>query len=162
MTKDKVILYQKAYVELLELIKYLSNEEKSKIPESFIKYIKQNRDNDYEFHIDNNKGILDQEYMLETKALIVKLYELYLAPNEEKELWQKYDKICLNKIEEEKSKKYNTDIFKRNDDKSNETEKIENLENNEKISKNSPIIYKKENILQKAIKYIKRILFKEQ
>lgn len=85
MTNEKSILYQKAYVELYELIKILSKTQQSKIPKDFIEYINNNKDNNYTFTIDNSKGILEQEYMTETKALIVKLYEKYLAPEDEKE-----------------------------------------------------------------------------
>ena len=51
--------------------------------------------------------------MVETKALIVKLYEKYFAPESEAEFWKKYHRICFNMIEKEKKKKYNSNnIFK--------------------------------------------------
>lgn len=40
--------------------------------------------------------------MVETKALIVEMYERYLCPPEEKEYWKKYDEECLLLIEEKK------------------------------------------------------------
>lgn len=113
MTKEKRLLYQKAYVELYEMIKHLSDEERGKIPEYIIQYIYNNMDTNYKFSIDNEKGILEQDYMVETKALIVKLYEKFFAPESEKEFWNEYHKLCFNMIEEQKRKNYNDgNIFK--------------------------------------------------
>ena len=93
MIQEKKILYKKAYVELLELIKNLSKQEQNKIPKQIIDYLEKNKDTNYIFRIDENKEILEQEYMVETKALIVKLYEKFLVLENEKELWKKYDII---------------------------------------------------------------------
>ena len=113
MTKEKRILYQKAYVELYEMIKLLSDEEREKIPEYFIEYLYNNMDTNYKFSIDTEKGLLEQDYMVEAKALIVKLYEKYFAPESEKEFWNEYHKLCFNMIEEQKKRKNNPDnIFK--------------------------------------------------
>ena len=63
--------------------------------------------------MDTEKGLLEQDYMVETKALIVKLYEKYFAPESEKEFWNEYHKLCFNMIEEQKRKNYNDgNIFK--------------------------------------------------
>ena len=51
--------------------------------------------------------------MTETKALLVQLYIKYLAPENEKELWEKYNQICLNEVEKKRREKYNPEnIFK--------------------------------------------------
>ena len=116
MTKEKRLLYQKAYVELYELIKHLSDEEREKIPEYFIEYLDSNMDTNYKFSLDTEKGLLEQEYMVETKALIVKLYEKYFAPESEKDFWKEYHKLCFNMIEEQKRKNCNHgNIFKQPD-----------------------------------------------
>lgn len=119
MTIEKNIKYKKAYVELNEIFKYLSDEQKNKIPSNFINNISNNIDRDYKFIFDETKGIFEQDLMIETEALLVEIYERYLAPDEEKEFWQKYDKFCLNKIEEEKRKKYNTNVFSDNNKNNN-------------------------------------------
>lgn len=52
--------------------------------------------------------------MPETKALIVEIYEKYLCLENEKEFWKEYDKICINKIEEQKKVMYKyKNIFKK-------------------------------------------------
>ena len=113
MIKEKRLLYQKAYVELYEMIKLLSDEERGKIPEYFIEYLYNNMDTNYKFSIDAEKGLLEQDYMVQTKALIVKLYEKYFAPESEKEFWNEYHNLCFKMIEEQKRKNYSPDnIFK--------------------------------------------------
>ena len=98
MTKEKELIYAKAYVELYELIKLLSKEQRNQIPENFISNIYNKMDKDYLFSIDSSKDLIDQDYMLETKALIVKMYEKYLSGDDEKEFWSKYDKICYDNM----------------------------------------------------------------
>ena len=61
MTEVEKNEYKKAYVELNEIIKLLSNEEKQKIPNVFIKNLNENMDTNYEFKLDNTKNILEQQ-----------------------------------------------------------------------------------------------------
>ena len=152
MIQTEKIEYQKAYVELYEIIKVLPKQERDKIPNTFLKNLKDNMDTEYKFTFDTGKSILDQEYKVETKALFVELYERYLAPIEEKEFWNKYDKICFDMIEEEKQKEYNSEnIF------SNRNFVKEPVINEEKNNNNLPIEIQKENILIKFVKLIKKI-----
>lgn len=145
--------YKKAYVELYEIIKVLPKKEKEKIPIVVLKNLEDNMDKEYNFTLDTEKSILNQHYKDETKALFVELYERYLAEDDEKDFWKKYDKVCLNMIEEEKQKKYDVEnIFSnRNIDKEKTTEE-ENINNS-----NLPIEINKENIITKFIKFMKKI-----
>ena len=113
MTNDKTTQYQKAYVELYEIIKNLTQEEQSKISEEFIKNLENSKDINYTFKLEKSKPINEQKLMTETKALLVQLYIKYLAPENEKELWEKYNQICLNEVEKKRREKYNPEnIFK--------------------------------------------------
>ena len=99
---------------------------------------------EYKFEIDTERDILNQNYKIETKALFVELYERYLAPKEEKNFWDKYDKICNNMIEEKKLKLYDT----------------ENIFKNKKQDKEKnilPIEIKKENIIKRFLKFMRDI-----
>lgn len=49
MTNEKNIQYKKAYVELNEILKVLSKEQKEKIPKNFINNISNNMDKNYKF-----------------------------------------------------------------------------------------------------------------
>lgn len=158
MTKEKELIYAKAYVELYELIKLLSKEQRNQIPENFISNIYNKMNKDYLFSIDSSKDLIDQDYMLETKALIVKMYEKYLSEDDEKEFWSKYDKICYDLKEKEKNKKYNNLNFKDNILRKDEYQE-KRSQINEKIS-TSMIVYK-ESLWIKFKKLIKNIFSHE-
>lgn len=162
MTREKNIKYKKAYVELNEILKYLSNEQRDKISTNFINNISNNMDKDYKYTFDESKGIFEQNLMVETEALLVEIYERYLAPDIEKEVWQKYDRLCLDKIENEKRKIYNANIL----DEKNTINKQNLVTNNEdslngRSNDNLPVKYKKEKIFDKIIKSIKRVFGKQ-
>ena len=151
MSTENILLYKKAYVELYYIISLLSKEEQSKIPPEFINYINDNKDQNYSFYPDLSKELLEQEYMIETKALLVNLYETYLAPESEKEFWEKYDKVCSSTLEEEKRKDFqqkNTlETFQETD---NEEVKINSIETN--------ILEYKESFFSKIKNFIKNLL----
>ena len=88
--------------------------------------------------------------MTETKALIVELYEKYLAPEEELVLWKKYNYLCNNAIEDEKNKAHNPDVFK----KKKEPLKEECIKKEENAL--IEVDNKKESFIKKIIKRIKR------
>ena len=49
--------YKKAYSEILEIIKYLPEEERKKIPVEKIKFFEENCDKNYEFKYDSSKPL---------------------------------------------------------------------------------------------------------
>ncbi len=148
MVQVEKVELRKAYVELNEIIKALSEEEQEKIPEIVKKNIKANMDKGYKFILDKESDILNQNYRIETKALFVELYERYLAPEEERDFWTKYDEICYKMIEDEKRKKYNPDnIFKNK-------EEVKSEEQADK--KNLPVV-QEEKWYKKIFDLIKRI-----
>ena len=142
--------YKKAYAELYEIIKSLNEEEKSKIPKSYVEFVDNNRDKEYTFKFDKEKSLLEQDIKVETKALLVKLYKEYIADENEKEYWKRYDYKCFEIIEEEKRKRYNLDIFNKQEDKQ---EKIKE----EKQEKKEVVEYK-ENWISKIAKLFKKLL----
>ena len=150
MVHTEELIYKKAYTELYELVKRLSKEQLSKIPQSFISNLKRNKDNEYVWQYDDSKELEKQNFMLETKALIVEMYERYLCPEDKKKFWSNYDRICLNMIEEKKKEEYNPDnIFK---EKQYAQERVEN--------NNLPVETRRENFLKKIVDFIRSILKK--
>ena len=148
MTQTEKKEFQKAYVELYEIIKVLPNEEQKKIPKLFLKNLKNNMDKEYKFILNKDSDILNQNYRIETKALFIELYEKYLVPKEDWNFWNKYDKICANMIEEEKRIKYDTEnIFK-----NRKLEREDSIANN-----NLPIEIKDKNIFIKFLDFMKKI-----
>lgn len=154
MANDKELMYKKAHVELYEVIKRLSKQELEKIPYNFIDNLKNSLDNEYKWKYDDTKSLEEQDFLVETKALLVEMYERYLCSEDKKEFWDNYDRICLNMIEEKKRQEYNPDnIFKdRNQNKNREEEKVG--------STNNLPAEIKESLFTKVINFFKRIFHK--
>lgn len=121
----KELVYKRAHTELYEVIKKLSKQELEKIPQNFIENLKNNIDNKYVWKYDNTKKIEEQNFLVETKALIVEMYERYLCPDDKKEFWNNYNRICLNMIEDKKREEYDPNILFKNKQEINKTEKQE-------------------------------------
>ena len=163
MIKEKMIQYKKAYTELNEIFQILSSEQKDKIPLVFINNVKNNMDTNYEFKYDISKEIFEQNLMIETKALLIEIYEKYLAPIEEKELWNKYDQICLSKIEQNKREKYNINIFEDSKVNENKVDNISVLKNNKvNVDANKKVEETNNNFTFLPLKYVeKETVFKK-
>ncbi len=162
MTDLETKEYKKAYVELNEIIKLMPPEEKKKIPKAFIENLNNEMDKNYTFFIDSNKSIYEQDYKVETKALLVELYERYLALEDEKEFWRAYDKLCFDAIQKKNREIYNPDkIFEKadfNDDiKGTKDDLNINDDSNIEVDKDFlPLENKKTDIFTKFIQVLKK------
>ena len=76
--------YKNAYTEVYEIIKQLDEEEYNKIPSEVIKAIEENRNTEYEFDLDEDIELKDQELLPETKAILFNLFRDYLSTAEQK------------------------------------------------------------------------------
>ena len=74
----------KAYKEVYEIVKHLSEEDFNKIPKEVIKTLHSNMDKDYEFYI-NFEDLQNQETLNETKLLLAIIFRDYLATEKQKE-----------------------------------------------------------------------------
>lgn len=153
MTEVKKNAYKRAYTELNEIFKIMSEDELNKIPSTFIANVQKEMDNDYEFELDKDKDLLDQDLMTETKALIVQMYVRFLALKDENEFWQKYDKYCISEIEKQKRKQYNPDNLFKNKQRWS----IEEQAQTENIAM---VKYEKETFIDKIKRFFKKILKK--
>ena len=137
--------YKKAYTEVLEIIKYLPEEEYEKISKERIKFFEENCDKNYNFNFDISKTLEEQEFLRETNAIIVTLFRDFFATEKQKE---KLEKILIDneeKYQEELRKKYNPDdLFKKQENKVIVDEKIET----------ALVEVKEENILRKVFNKI--------
>lgn len=143
--------YAQAYYELYMLIKSLPVRYKKKIPNDFIDKLIKNMAQNSNFRLDLSKNILNQNYDSKTKALFIQTYQKYIAPESEKEIWEKYNMFCRNKINEEKRKKYSTDDIFKNVKKPNTSNNIES----------SLVEYKKESLLVKIKNFFKNLINKK-
>ena len=118
--------YSKAYTEVLEIIKYLPQEEKNKIPQSKIDFFKNNMDKIYEFKYDDTLLFEENEVMDETKAIFVILFRDYFASEKQKKILQEI-LIKNEQYKQEKLKeKYSYENLFNKDDSFNKNVHIEN------------------------------------
>ena len=138
--------YPKAYKEVVEILKYVPKESVDKIPQTMIDTFNAKMDNTYNFSIDINKSFEEQELLEETKAILANIFRDYWATPYQKERIQAKERYDMEKIEEEKRAKYNSDIFK-----TKENDKSKDVVNNS----NLPIEVKKERFYERIINFFK-------
>ena len=141
--------YAMAYTEVIEILKYVPNEDVQKIPEEKLEFYKENMDKEYNYKLDFEKNFEEQEMSEITKAILANIFRDYWATPYQKERIEAKEKYDLYKIEEEKRKRYNPDdIFKN----AQEQKPVENT--------NLPVEIKKETFFKKLINFIKGLFNK--
>ena len=142
--------YANAYKEVLIILDNLIKEDYDKIPKEYIEFLKSNCNNEYEFYYDNSKTFEEQELLDYTKYILFGLFEKFGATELQKEKIKNFKKNYYNKLEEEKRNLYNSEnIFKE--------KKVEKNENINLVIKEN----KKENFINKILKFIKNIFRKD-
>ena len=140
--------YHKAYKEVIEILKYMSQEDIERIPNQMIKMFKEKMDKNHEFKYDESKKFAEQELLIETKAILANIFRDYWATPEQREKIKAKQNYDRKKSEEQKREKYNPEnIFK----KQNE------IPNKENIEENTSMIQYKESAFNKIMNKIKRI-----
>ena len=149
--------YAMAYKEVVEILKYVPDEDVQKIPEEKLEFYRTNMDNDYNYKLDMTKEFKEQEMSDITKAILANIFRDYWATPYQRERIEVKEKQDIERLEEKKRQAYNPDdIFKKK--QSNEEDKeIKNIEN---YSENLPAEIKKETFFNKLINFIK-VLFKK-
>ncbi len=140
--------YPKAYKEIIEILKYVPKESVEKIPQKMIDTFNRKMDNNYNFSIDINKSFEEQELLEETKAILANIFRDYWATPYQKERIKAKERYDWQKIEEEKKKKYNSDIFNIDNKRVNKEEEI--------INNNLPIEEKKENFFERIVRFFRK------
>lgn len=147
--------YKKALSEVNIILAHTEKEVKDKIPEYFIQYIKENMDKNHRIKIQNNKELLEQNIMLETKQIIALMYRDYICTKDEREKLIRQEKEKYKRIEKEKQEKYKID-FKKIAERRSQKNIIDKVKTKEKSS----LIERKEekwynNIIDKILKIFK-------
>lgn len=125
ITEDK---YSKAYVEILEVIRCMGKEYEDKIPKKILKLFVENKDKDYQYHIDNSKDLKEQKLLEETLGILSVIELKYWATVEEKEKLEKALKENEEKYQCELRERYNPDnIFKNTNIAINNERSVDNL-----------------------------------
>ena len=153
------IEYANAYSEVLEIIKFIPEEDYMKIPSKKIELFEKRANRNYEFNYNPEKTLDEQNVSMRAKAIIAILFRDYWATDTQREkilAKEKYDRLQLEKVKQEK---YNpNDIFK-NYNKKYEVPKEKNNEYEMKndINTNLPIEIKGKGIYRKMINLFKKI-----
>lgn len=131
--------YAKRLAEVDEIIKYLPDQYRKRIPKELMEMIKQNKDNSYNWTFNNKKKLYQQDIPRDTIAILSYINMEYFLDDEQKEFMKKCH--FLN----EKSMYTSEDIFK--NVKKVDTKEITLVESN-----------KKSGLLKKIKKLFKGIL----
>lgn len=132
----------KAYREVWEILKFLPQKYIDKVPSEILNKLKNEMDINYDFNPEN-----DEEWLEETKAIIVMLFQDYWANKEQLEALNTIYKNRINIEEEKKREKYNPDeVFKK--------------ENKKLFEDNLPAEIEKKTFIQLIIDYIRRLFRK--
>ena len=138
------------YVDISVIISMMPTEMKSKISNSFISFIENNKSNNYVSNINPNIPLKEQNIRKETKEMLGIIYRDYLCNEEERINLLQEEKRELTKLETEKREIYNPDnIFKKNNLKENNEEKS--------IKNQVSIVEYKESIIKRIITKIKNL-----
>lgn len=140
-----------AYTEVYRILQELNEEEYNKIPPEVIETIEVNKNEDYEYELDDELELKKQPMLPETKAILFNLFRDYLATPEQKAKIIRMQNEARQKNELKKQKTYNTDVFA-NKPKESLTEN-----SNETMQ----VVEYKESIIKKIISIIKNIFTKK-
>ena len=141
--------YRVAYTEVIEILKYVPDEDVQKIPEEKLEFYKINMDKEYIYNLDMTKEFEEQEMSEITKTILANIFRDYWATPYQKEKIKAKEKYDLEKIEEEKREKYNPDNIFKNRKEETVTENT-----------NLPVEIKKETFFKKLISFIKGLFNK--
>lgn len=141
-TNDSNALYQ-----ISEILKYVDDDIKNKIPEKLINFIDANKSEDYKWEINLTLPLENQELLQTTKEILTIIYREYICSETERE---ELDKILNEneiKYQKELREKYNPDnIFKNNE---------KTIENESVLNENKSMVEYKESLFKKILSKIK-------
>lgn len=137
------IEYRQALFEVYKILENTDEEIKNKIPEKFIKFVKENMDTNYKFELEKGKELVSQNLKSETKQIIALIYKYYICGEEERKKIVEKEKIDIRK-------NFYIDFNK------NKKSKIKNIQNRDEIEnfETSLLEIKKEKWYKKLINKI--------
>ena len=138
--------FQIACKEVLEILKNVEEEDLKKIPIEEITMLKENASNNYEFTYNPNKSIKEQNVSKLARAIIAKLFTDYIATERQKKMINAKREYDIQKLEEQKLKRYNP----------NEIFKNKKYNDVAESAKNLPMEIKKERLIIRIIKILKK------
>lgn len=148
--------YAKAYKEIVEILKYVPEESVNKIPKEMRDIFEVEQLKTYDFKIDTEKSFEEQELLEETKAILANIFRDYWATDYQKQRIIEKEMQDREEWERQKREKYNLDnIFKNRQQNINVQENL-----NKNYNSNLPVEVKKQNIFQRLLSFIKKLVYK--
>ena len=135
-----------AYTEVYTILQELNEEEYNKIPYEVTQTIEANRNENYEYELDDELELKDQPMLPETKAILFNLFRDYLANPEQKAKIIRMQNEARQKNELKKQQMYNNDVFANRQKEDTVQPKSETTQ----------IVKYKENIFKRILNKIKR------
>lgn len=159
--------YSKAYKEIVEILKYIPEESVNKIPKDMRDMFEAEQLKTYNFQIDTEKTFEEQELLEETNAILANIFRDYWATDYQKARIIEKENQDREEWEKQKREKYNpNDIFKNRNTStittSNNNDISQDIQEqlNEEYNKNLPIEVKKQNIFQRLLSFVKKLVLK--
>ena len=125
---DKLLI-PKAYVEVLEILKYIPEADYKKVPNEIIENMKKNVDKDYKYIVTRFEDFQEQAILRETETILAVLFRDYWATEDQQKKILEKEQYDLKVLEEAKREQYNPDDIFKNANKAKNTD-IEMSENN--------------------------------
>ena len=97
----------KAYVEVLEILKFISKEEYDKVPNYIIKNMENQKDATYDFRLGDIDNFQNQELLEETIAILAVLFRDYWATDVQRTKIREIEIIERRILEENKKRPLN-------------------------------------------------------
>ena len=144
-----------AYTEVYTISQDLNEKEYEKIPPEVIEAIEKNRNVDYEYELDNELELKEQQMLPETKAILFNLFRDYLATPEQKAKIIRMQNEARQKNELKKQQMYNVDVFANKQKENMIDEQSKSLQNEEVPSETMEIVEYKESIFKRILNKIK-------
>lgn len=117
------INYKNAYKEVFTILNFLDKEDYVKIPSEILTVIKSNMNEEYEYEMNDEVDIFNQQMLPETKSTLYNIFRDYLSTPEQKEKILKMQAEDRIKIELRKKQLYqSTNIFQNEKSQDSSTE----------------------------------------
>ena len=140
-----------AYTEVYTILQDLNEEEYNKIPPEIIETLELNRNKEYEYELDEDLELKEQQMLPETKAILFNIFRDYLSTPEQKQKIIRMQAEERQKKEQEKEELYSKDIAFNNKESKEETKQI---------NKTALVKYKNKAWYKKVIYFIENIFSK--
>lgn len=114
--------YAKAYKEIVEILKYVPEENVNKIPKEMRDMFEAEQLKTYNFQIDTEKPFEEQELLEETKAILDNIFRDYWATDYQKARIIEKENHDRKEWERQKREKYNPDNLFKNKNENNYNE----------------------------------------